>query len=424
MFGLQKFGDGIGLTRILRFYREFGIDTDALARRSIVVTGSNGKGSTSRFIEAALTASGRRAGLFTSPHLFDYRERFVIGDMRIPQEAFDRHASTVLAFNQRQPEGDRLGAFELLFLVAILWFEEEKPDAIVWEAGIGGRYDPVRTLRSPLGILTGLELEHTQILGATEELIAFDKIDSVAPGGSLVISPSVPAAHRERIESYCSLAGKHPVFVSDAFEVGNVCNTVDGTSFTARGHRVMINLIGRHQIDNALTAFLAAAHWLGVQPGLTKQHRLVEAISKTSWPGRLERVARNPDLWIDVGHTPKALDLVTSAFLDFTPREKTLVIFGVSASKDVANIAATVASRFDHVILTRANKAGADIASFSNAFAGKQITIEPDIVKATRLARDRAEREGLTVLAVGGLFLAAEVQHAWNGGDPATLEFL
>ena len=186
----------------------------------------------------------------------------------------------------------------------------------------------------------------------------------------------------------------------------------------------MLNLIGRHQVDNALTAFLAAARWLDLTPDFAKQPRLLEAISKTSWPGRLERVATKPDLWIDVGHTPKALDLVTSAFLDFTPREKTLVVFGVSASKDVANIAATVAARFDHVILTRANKAGADIASFSNAFAGRQITIEPDITRATRLARLRAEREGMTVLAVGGLFLAAEVQHAWSGGDPATLEFL
>jgi dihydrofolate synthase/folylpolyglutamate synthase len=424
MFGLEKFGDGIGLTRVLRFYREFGIDTETLSRRSIVVIGSNGKGSTSRFLEAALTASGRRAGLFTSPHMFDYRERFVIGDMRIPQEAFDRHAATVLAFNRRQPEGDRLGAFEFLFLVAILWFEEERPDAIVWEAGIGGRYDPVRTLKSPLGILTGLELEHTQILGASEELIAFDKIDAVAAGGSLIVSPSVAAVHRERIEAYCSLTARHPLFVSDAFEFGNIHNTAEGTSFVVRGHKVMIKLIGRHQVDNALTAFLAAARWLDVQPSLARQHQLVDAISKTSWPGRLERVATNPELWIDVGHTPRALDLVTSAFLDFTPREKTLVVFGVSASKDVANIAATVARRFDHVILTRAHKAGADIASFTNAFAGKQITIEPDIAKATRLARQRAEHDGMTVLAIGGLFLAAEVQHAWNGGDPATLDFL
>ena len=106
------------------------------------------------------------------------------------------------------------------------------------------------------------------------------------------------------------------------------------------------------------------------------------------------------------------------------PRLGTLVVFGVSGSKDVASIAAIVAQRFDHVILTRAHKAGADIASFANAFAGKQVTIEPDIERATRFARERAERHDMTVLAIGGLFLAAEVQHVWNGGDPTALEFL
>ena len=294
----------------------------------------------------------------------------------------------------------------------------------MWEAGIGGRYDPIRTVKSKLGALTSLELEHTQILGATEELIAYDKIDAVAPGGALIVSPSVSLAHRPRIESYCSLSDKHPAFVSDALEASNLHNSAEGASFILNGHKVTLSLIGSHQVDNALTAFLCAAHWLDVVADPTAERRLLQAISDTSWPGRLERVATHPDLWIDVGHTPRALDLVTSAFLDFNLREKTLVVFGVSASKDIAAIAAIVAKRFDHVILTRAHKAGADISSFANAFAGKQVTLEPDISKATRLARERAAKDGMNVLAVGGLFLAAEVQHAWTGGDPADLEFL
>lgn len=422
MFGLPKFGDGIALDRILRFYRQHRIDTEALARRSIVVTGSNGKGSTARFLAAALTASGRRAGLFTSPHLFDYRERFLIGDTRIAQDAFDRHAAAVLDFNAHLADGDKLGAFEFLFLAAILWFEEEKPDAIVWEAGIGGRYDPIRTLRSRFGLLTGIELEHTQILGGTEELIAYDKIDAVAPGGVLIVSPSVAAAHRARIESYCSLADKRPLFTGDVFQVEGIRNSAEGTSFVVNGRHARMNLIGSHQVDNALTALLGATHWLAAPA--ESSGPLLDAIASTAWPGRLERVSPKPDLWIDVGHTPRAVDLVTSAFLDFTQRGKTLVVFGVSGSKDVASIAAIVAQRFDHVILTRAHKAGADIASFANAFAGKQVTIEPDLARATRLARNRADTDGMTVLAIGGLFLAVEVQHAWNGGDPKELEFL
>src|SRR5262249_4379392 len=158
------------------------------------------------------------------------------------------------------PEGDRLGAFEFLFLAALLWFKEEKPDAIVWEAGIGGRYDPVRTLEAGVVGLTGVELEHTQILGSTEELIAYDKIDALTPGGVLVVSPSVPEKLRGRITAYCSLTDRKVMFL-DELVIRDVDNAADGVKFTLAGQggaftRVKLGLIGRHQIDNALTALV------------------------------------------------------------------------------------------------------------------------------------------------------------------------
>lgn len=421
MFGLNKFGDGICFGRIMRFFREFGIDQAALTARSIAVTGSNGKGSTARLTAAALKAQGHSVGLFTSPHLFHYRERFVLDDFAIEQANFDRHAATVLAYAKRLADSDKLGAFEFLFLVAVLWFEEKKPSAIVWEAGIGGRYDPIRTVRSRILALTSIELEHTQLLGATEELIACDKIDALAPGGTLIVSPSVPADLRETIEGYCRLGDKRPIFVADDLAVSHIENTADGTLFKVAGEPRTLRLIGSHQIDNALTACHAAREWLGLRD---HPAALLPLLRNVTWRGRLERVADGPDLWIDVGHTPGAIDRVTAAFLDFCPRDKTLVVFGVSASKDVAGIARLVADRFDHFILTGANKAGADIALFREAFHGQDVLVEYDIATAARRARERAVRDGLTVLAIGGLFLAVEFEHAWRGGDPKELEFL
>ena len=102
------------------------------------------------------------------------------------------------------------------------------------------------------------------------------------------------------------------------------------------------------------------------------------------------------------------------------------MVFGVSASKEVAAIAATVAGRFDHFILTRAHKAGADVALFTETFRkhASDVTLAADTTDADRIAKERAQREGMSVLALGGLFLSAEVQRAWNGGDPTSLEFL
>ncbi|HVY90171.1 MAG TPA: cyanophycin synthetase, partial [Hyphomonadaceae bacterium] len=213
----------------------------------------------------------------------------------------------------------------------------------------------------------------------------------------------------------------------------NVRNSAKGTSFdwslagTGKNVEVNLGLIGRHQADNAVTAIAAAEAWRGVDvSGIERDPALpamLEALGQVRWPGRLEKVASDPDLWIDVGHTPHALDLVTEAFLDIAPRARTLVVFGVSASKEVQKIAAIVAGRFDHFILTRAHKSGADVASFAGAFAGKDVTIAADTAEAARLAKARAQEEGLAVLALGGLFLAAETQYAWQGGDPKTLDF-
>ncbi len=434
MLGLPKFGDGIAIPRMLRFYAERGIDRERLARRSIVVVGSNGKGSTARFLSAALGVGGKRVGCFTSPHLFNMRERFLIGDDPIPADMFDALCREAQAFNDRLPEGDRMGAFEILFLVAILWFEREAPDAIVWEAGIGGRYDPIRTLKAPMGVLTGLELEHTQLLGATEELIAYDKIDALAPGGTLVVSRSVSPHHYPRIAAYCDLAGKIPVFAAESLCVADAVNLPSGTRFTLssrgapdRRRDMQLNLVGPHQIDNALAAYVAACTRAGRKTDPLADGPVLDALATVRWPGRLERVARGtdlwPELWIDVGHTPHAADLVTSAFLDFTPRERTLVVFGVSASKEVDGIAEIVASRFDRFILTQAHKAGADPAAFAHVFAGKDVRIAPDTASAAALAKSIARSEHLTVLAIGGLFLAVEIAHAWTGGDPLQLEF-
>ena len=435
MFGFPKFGDGIGLHRIERFLQAHRIDRAALARRSIAVTGTNGKGSTARFMTSAIEAAGMRVGCFTSPHLFDVRERFTIGDTPIPQDAFDRHAATVQAFAATLPTGDRMGGFEFLFLLAILWFQEEKPDAIVWEAGIGGRYDPVRTVRASVSVLTSIELEHTELLGGTEELIAYDKVDALAPGGCVVLSPSIPDTLALRIAAYANLAGKATLPALASRRVTAVTNTHKGARFSygftqapqEADQSVRLKLAGRHQVDNAVTALRAAEVWLGLKPeeNAERHFAMLAGLGRTRWPGRLEKVSTTPDLWIDVGHTPRALDAVTRTFLDFSPADRTLVIFGVSASKEVQGIAEVVASRFSHFILTRAFKAGADPTLFEHAFRSRSadVVVAPDTATAARFARDRAARDGLTALALGGLFLAAEVQHAWHCKDPRELDF-
>lgn len=425
MFGLPKSGNGMALDRLRRFYADRGVDVERLARRSIVITGSNGKGSTARFVSGALNALGLRVGCFTSPHLYNVRERFELAGATIPQNVFDELLAEILAYNAGLAADDRIGAFEAMFMMAALWFEREPVDVIVWEAGIGGRYDPVRTVAARVSALTSVELEHTELLGPTEELIAYDKIDALAPGGTLIVSSSVPASLDARIATYCSLTARRPLFVRKEIAVRHVVSSESGVSFVlgaadGPGTAGRLALIGDHQVSNALTALAAAEAWLG---GTGDRATMMAGLARVRWPGRLERISVSPDAWIDVGHTPGAVACVTRVWKEFRDPAKTLPVFGVSYSKEVRKIASLVASRFPRAILTRAHKAGADPATFAADFAECDAVIIPDIAEAARVARIRASEENLSVLALGGLFLAIELQHAWNGGDPRTLEF-
>jgi dihydrofolate synthase/folylpolyglutamate synthase len=421
-----KFGVGICLPRLVRFIETRGIDPDRLAARSLAVVGSNGKGSTARLAAAALAGAGLRVGLFTSPHLFSMAERIRIGEDMIAPDAFERLRNEVLSFAACLPEGERMGAFEILFCIALLWFEERQPDAIVWEAGIGGRYDPIRVVRARHCALTSLELEHAEILGSTEELIAFDKIDALPSGGTLIVSASVGEEHTRRIRAYCRLRDCRVLFAGDHAPLDEVRNTPQGVRFdirvggASRPLKCAIRLIGAHQARNAATALLLTA---GFAPGMAPE-ALVDGMGKAFWPGRLEQIAQSPDVWVDVGHTPGALEACFSAFLDIVPADKALLVFGASASKSYIAMSRIASARFPRAILTRAYKDGVDPSSLADSFHPDGRLIVSDISAAAEAAREIAVREGLSVLVAGGLFLAAEFQSAWQGRDPRQLVFL
>lgn len=430
MFGLDKFG-GIGLHRIQRFLDERKIDVDRLARRSLVITGTNGKGSTAHLTGAALAAHGLRVGVFTSPHMFDIRERFLLDGQQIRRPDFDRLAAEVMAFNETLPPDDRLGAFQFLFLVALIWFEETAPDAIVWEAGIGGRYDPIRMVRAKFGAVTSVELEHTEVLGGTEELIAYDKVDAVAPGGAVLLSPLVPSYLRARLETYCDLSQRRLIAIADTRHIEKAQHDAAGAHFRLAidkepARNVELAMIGDYQANNAVTADMLAHVWLEDAGETYDAEASWAALGGVRVPGRLEKISSKPDVWIDVGHTPLAVDGAIKSLLNFIPAADVIVVFGVSASKEVDAISKTVAGAFSEFILTRAHRSGAEPDRFRGHFAatGANITVEPDISRAAQIARDRATATGKTILAIGGLFLAAEFQTAWNGGDPKAIDFL
>jgi dihydrofolate synthase / folylpolyglutamate synthase len=173
VFDLPKYGDGICLARMAELLDVLAVDRAWLRRISVVVTGSNGKGSTAAMCARIGRAYGLRTGLFTSPHLFRFNERIQVDGVEIGDDMFARlqaRVETAVADVARR-RGEQFGSFEALFALACLHFQKSGCDFAVFEAGIGGRYDPVRLIGARETCVTSVDYEHVELLGNTLELI-------------------------------------------------------------------------------------------------------------------------------------------------------------------------------------------------------------------------------------------------------------
>ncbi|MBK9748803.1 MAG: hypothetical protein IPO91_18775 [Chloroflexi bacterium] len=435
MFGLPKQGNGIGFHRMTRCFAELGIPQDYFALRSIVVTGSNGKGSTSRFIYSLLQQKFSRVGCFTSPHLIDVTERFEINGIKISYDEFEKYKNRVLEFNSRiSNDGDFIGAFELFFLVAVQYFHEHSVESVVWEVGIGGRYDPTRMLLAEVVALTSLDLEHTELLGVTKELIAYDKLDVVRPRGIAIVSLSVETALNERLRAYAHVSDRTIHLLSETCSILSPVVKAGRQYFTIHeldngNHQLdrefSIPLIGLHQAENALTSIETVNVFLTRHDKSLTDIQIQTAFSQTSWPGRLEQISIDPSIWIDVGHTPDALRRVIHQILQLYPRAELLVVYGVSYNKNISEITRLIEANFDAIVLTRAYKNGTDVERLAEYIQDKQkVKAAFDRLEdAVSYAIAEGARKGKIVIVLGGLFLAVEFKHAFNGENPQTLQF-
>ena len=222
MFDLPKYGDGICLARMAALLEALGIDRARLQRISVVVTGSNGKGSTAAMCAQIGRAYGLRTGLFTSPHLFRFNERIQVDGEEIADAAFvhlKRHVEAAIADVSKRL-GEKFGAFEALFALACLHFQVSGCDFAVFEAGIGGRYDPVRLVGAHETCVTSVDYEHVELLGNSLELIASDKSDACAAGGTIVYGENCRGLRPHLLE-YNRGPGRTSLFIRDEIAVDN-----------------------------------------------------------------------------------------------------------------------------------------------------------------------------------------------------------
>jgi dihydrofolate synthase / folylpolyglutamate synthase len=437
VFDLPKYGDGICLARLAALLEALSIDRASLQRRAVVMTGSNGKGSTAAFCAGIGRAFGLRTGLFTSPHLYRFNERFQINGDPIDDAALARLvariATTIAEVSRRNRQ--QFGAFEAQFALACLYFQSAPCDFMVFEAGIGGRYDPVRLVGALATGVTSVDFEHVELLGDSLELIASDKSDACAAGGTVVYGENLRGL-QPHLVAYNRNRNVTSVFVRDQIEIGNqqVSTARQWFDFHFNGHdfaSLELAMPGAFQLNNAAIATAQFLLWLKLtRPGADAA--AVEAAVRTGlcdtrWPGRIETIRQHPLTIIDVGHTPDGVRQALASVKAVHGSEGWILVLGISRDKNVAEIAQALAGTFDTVVCTAAHHKGAEVQQIADAVlhtnATAVIHTAKSIADAVRISTELARSMGRKIYVAGGLFVAAEYATVVRGERAEDLRF-
>jgi dihydrofolate synthase / folylpolyglutamate synthase len=371
-----------------------------LRRPTIHLAGSKGKGSTAIMVASLLNELGYRTGVYLSPHVEDYRERFFVAGRETRATRYvavleDVRRLVEEEIRPRRREAELPTAFELLTLVGFLLFDREQCDWQVIETGLGGRLDATNVVTPRVTVLTPIELEHTEYLGETIREIAGEKAGIIKPGAPVVTGRQRPDALEVFTDRSRSVGV--PLLIADPDRMIRESPSGGYTISLPNGDlNLTAGMAGRHQAENALLALTAV---LSQYPD-TDFEVLRRGIEKASLPGRFEIVSQRPPVVLDGAHTPDSLRLFLEEVRRRYPTMETMV-FGPVAGKRYAEMAPLVAAFARNVILCDGHpQRRVDIPALVEALrtAGDlRILQAPSVEEALSQAREAGGKDGFVV---------------------------
>ena len=406
LYSLERLGMKFGLANIAALSDELGHPERTF--KSIVVAGTNGKGSVTVMAETALRAAGLRTARYTSPHLVRLEERFVIDGHDVATEDLRDALGTVQTAVDSLIQRGALEAlptfFEVATAAAFELFRRATVEIAVLEVGLGGRLDATNVVTPIATAITSIDFDHQAQLGYTIESIAGEKAGIVKPGVPLVCGP-VPEAAERVIREICEAQQSRLIRVTDVVRVVPRAqdDAIDVRTSRRSLDRVTLALPGRHQRDNAAVA-VALLDELTRQGIAIPDHAVREGLTRAQWPARLERfVVRGVEVLLDAAHNPAGARALASHLQEIGWSRITL-LFGAMGDKDVTGMLEAVGPLCEIIVCTTAPnpraKPAAELAQLASAFAPTVAAIDDPAV-ALEFALGRAR----PVVAAGSIFL-------------------
>jgi dihydrofolate synthase/folylpolyglutamate synthase len=377
------------------------------------VGGTNGKGSTAAFVESMVRAAGKRTGLFTSPHLSRFNERFVVAGQPLSDGCLLAAGRALEAAVDELPSAAMPTFFEQATAMALWAFAEQEVEVAILEVGLGGRFDATNVVDAEVAAVTGVALDHQCYLGDTLAEIAGEKAGIFKPGQRVVIGAAGESEAVALLEAAAVSAGADRVTTVGSADIA----TVAGWN---------LGLAGPHQRANAACALAVVDQLasLGVVdvPGVVRQRALAGAV----FPGRMETLPTpaGPRVIVDGAHNPHAARTLAIAIAEVN-HQRRIVVLGVSADKDVAGVAAPLIAGADVVVVTQSRQERArpasQVAEVVRELGGAPVCIGV-ASEAFEYALNQGDSADLLVIA-GSLFLVGEARELLCGveTDPIQL---
>jgi dihydrofolate synthase/folylpolyglutamate synthase len=403
---------------------------------SVLIAGTNGKGSTAATLAAILQASGLRTGLYTSPHLLRMNERIRIDGEDIADDKFALLYDMVERTAERLIEDGELpwhpSFFEMLTAMAFEHFATSKVDLAVLEVGMGGRLDATNVVEPRVSVITDIALDHQKYLGETVAEIAREKAGIIRRGGVVVTLPQIPAANDVIGHTVLDLdatavsavpfvppvsPGAARYDTSKAFTTEGTESTEEGRGPVSQyplfvlGREILVEtpLVGRHQLRNVALA-IAAAEELSKQGFAISAEAVERGIRQTRWPGRFQVIVGATDIVLDVAHNPAGAWALRSALSSYYEDRRIIFVFGAMRDKAVGEIAEILFPLAQVVIATCAeNPRSATPEEIRDAASrtGAEIVLSPDVASALERARELAGTDGVVVVT-GSIYVVGE----------------
>jgi dihydrofolate synthase / folylpolyglutamate synthase len=400
---------------------------------SILIAGTNGKGSVAAFVESVLRTCSLNTGLYTSPHLMRIEERVRVRRSCISAEDFARLTERVKnqvgeLFNRRASNHapgrlDRNPTyFEMVTAIAFSYFAEQNVDIAVLEVGLGGRLDATNVVEPRVAIITNVDYDHQKYLGNRIEEIAMEKAGIIKPradaklGPLSVVCTSDDAAVRTIVEEQCRVTGARYIHALDEARIEAEPDKLGRfrlkVSFLGGlSLDVDLPLPGEHQVRNAVAA-IRALMVLQAEGFPIDAAGIKEGIEATRWPGRLEILGGEPPIILDGAHNIAGAESLRKYCRQFLSAKRLVLLFGVMHDKDVVEIAGRLFPLASDIVLTaaeseRSAEAGWIAAQLPEYQQRYHCTRNPQ--EALEVARTLAAPDGI-ILAAGSLFLVGDLQ--------------